>query len=41
MILRVTFRHVTRREFEEAADWYELRRPGLGISFVSAVQHVL
>ncbi len=41
MILPVAFRHAARREFEEAADWYERRRSGLGISFVSAVQHVL
>ncbi len=27
MILPVTFRHVARCEFEEAADWYERMDP--------------
>lgn len=29
-----------RREFDEAADWYEARRAGLGARFTAAVQRV-
>lgn len=34
MTLAVVFRRAARREFEEAALWYEERRPGLGSQFV-------
>ncbi len=30
-----------RVEFDEAGDWYEARRPGLGVSFAVAAQTVL
>jgi plasmid stabilization system protein ParE len=41
MSLPIIFRRVARREFDEAADWYEQRCPRLGMRFVAAVQHVL
>jgi len=36
----VVLRRVAREEFDEAADWYEARQPGLGLRFVAAVQVV-
>jgi len=41
MSLPIIFRRVARREFDDAADWYEQRRAGLGAQFVAAVQRVL
>ncbi len=41
MTLAVVFRRATRREFEEAALWYEERRPGLGVQFVSEINHAI
>ena len=41
MSLSITFGRQARREFDEAADWYEQHRAGLGARFVTAVQHVL
>ncbi|HEV3025350.1 MAG TPA: type II toxin-antitoxin system RelE/ParE family toxin [Pirellulales bacterium] len=41
MSLAIVFRREARLEFDEAADWYEQRRAGLGARFVEAVQHVL
>jgi len=37
MSLTAAFRWQARREFDEAANWYEERRPGLGARFVAAV----
>jgi plasmid stabilization system protein ParE len=37
MTLRVVFRRAAQREFEEAAVWYEERRPGLATQFRSEV----
>jgi plasmid stabilization system protein ParE len=37
----ILFRRVARGEFDDAVDWYEQRRAGLGARFVAAVQHVL
>jgi plasmid stabilization system protein ParE len=34
-------RKQARREFDEATDWYEQRRAGLGSSFVRSVETVL
>ena len=34
----VVLRRVAREEFDEAADWYEARQPGLGPRFVAAIQ---
>ncbi|MGL4421664.1 MAG: hypothetical protein ACRCZF_13435 [Gemmataceae bacterium] len=41
MSTNVVFRVVARLEFDEAGDWYEARRPGLGATFTAAVQVVL
>lgn len=30
-----------RAEFDEAADWYERRRPGLGVAFAARVREAL
>ena len=37
MTLAVVFRRAARREFDEAALWYEARRPGLGNEFVEEI----
>jgi plasmid stabilization system protein ParE len=37
----VRLRRAAQVEFDEAADWYELRRQGLGLRFVAAVRQVL
>jgi plasmid stabilization system protein ParE len=39
--LPVRLRRAAQSEFDEAADWYEARRPGLGLRFVAAVCQVL
>src|SRR5262249_12976549 len=41
MSLPVVFRRLARAEFDDAADWYEQRRAGLGAAFTAAVQQVL
>ena len=41
MNLEIRLRSVAQVEFDEAADWYEAQRSGLGLRFVSAVQQVL
>jgi len=41
MTLAVVFRRAARHEFEEAAFWYEERRPGLGVQFVSEIDHAV
>ncbi len=35
---QVTFRKQARREFDEAGDWYEKERPGLGSEFLAEIQ---
>jgi len=40
MSLTVVLRRQARREFDEAADWYEQQRSGLGARFTAAVQQV-
>jgi plasmid stabilization system protein ParE len=37
MTLRVVFRHAAKREFEDAAAWYEERRRGLGEEFIREI----
>lgn len=37
----VVFLQAARTEFDEAADWYELRRAGLGAAFIVQIQQVL
>jgi plasmid stabilization system protein ParE len=39
--LKVVFRRGARREFDEAARWYEAQRIGLGARFVSEIDHVV
>ncbi len=41
MNLPIVFRRQARYEFDDAADWYDERRPGLGARFVAEVQAVL
>ena|SRR5581483_1355652 len=41
MSLPVVFRRAARAEFDDAADWYEQRRAGLGTAFTAAVQGLL
>ncbi len=41
MSLPVVFRRAGRAEFDDAADWYEQRRAGLGAAFTAAVQQIL
>ena len=40
MSLPVVLRPEARAEFDDAFDWYEQRRPGLGVDFVAQVQEV-
>jgi plasmid stabilization system protein ParE len=41
MSLPVVFRRAALAEFDDAADWYEQRRAGLGAAFTAAVQRAL
>ena len=41
MILRVVFRRAARAEFDAAALWYEERQPGLGMQFISEIDHAV
>lgn len=41
MTLAVVFRRAARREFDEAALWYEARRPGLGNEFVEEINRAV
>jgi hypothetical protein len=41
MTLPVVFRRAARREFDEAALWYEERRAGLGSQFVSEIKYAI
>ena len=41
MTLAVVFRHAARRELDEAALWYEERRSGLGVEFVSEINRAV
>jgi plasmid stabilization system protein ParE len=41
MSLPVVLRPAARAEFDEAFDWYEQQRAGLGVAFAEAVQAVL
>ena len=41
MSLPVIFRRAARAEFDDAADWYDARRSGLGAAFTAAVNKVL
>ncbi len=41
MTLRVVFRRAARREFDEAALWYDERRAGLGAEFVAEIDRAI
>jgi plasmid stabilization system protein ParE len=41
MTLPIRFLPEAKDEFDAAADWYEQRRPGLGVTFVERVREVL
>ena len=41
MILPVIFRHQARREFDDAGDWYEKERAGLGLEFLGEIRRLL
>ena len=41
MTLPVVFRRAARREFDEAALWYEERRASLGSQFVSEINYAI
>lgn len=41
MTLVVVLRHAARREFDDAALWYEERHPKLGGEFVSEIDHAI
>ena len=41
MTLPVVFRRAARREFDEAALWYEERRAGLASQFVSEINYAI
>lgn len=41
MTLKVVFRRAARAEFDAAALWYEERRPGLGMQFVSEIDRAI
>ncbi len=41
MTLPAVFRRAARREFEEAALWYEDRRPGLAVDFKAEVDRAV
>lgn len=41
MSLAIRLRRAAQREYDDAADWYESRRRGLGLRFVAAVRQVL
>ena len=41
MTLPIVFLPEARAEYDEAADWYEQRRPGLGNDFIAKVRSIL
>ncbi|MCX7140837.1 MAG: type II toxin-antitoxin system RelE/ParE family toxin [Proteobacteria bacterium] len=41
MTLRIVFRRAAKSEFENAANWYEVQRTGLGEEFVSEIEQAL
>ncbi|MDP1946927.1 MAG: type II toxin-antitoxin system RelE/ParE family toxin [Nitrospirota bacterium] len=38
---QVVFRQQARREFDQAGDWYEKERAGLGADFLAEIQSVI
>lgn len=41
MTLRPYFRRAARLEYDEAANWYEKQRSGLGFDFISEIERAL
>ncbi len=41
MTLPFSFRRLARRELDEAGDWYEQERPGLGLEFFGEIERLL
>jgi hypothetical protein len=41
MSLQITFKRAPRKEFDDAHDWYERQRPGLGERFSERVHDIL
>lgn len=41
MTLRIVFRHAAKIEFEDAADWYDKQRRGLGEEFIFQIEQSL
>ena len=41
MTLRPSFRKAARREYDEAALWYEFQKIGLGSEFVEEIERAL
>lgn len=38
---QVVFRRQARREFDEAGDWYEQERAGLGLEFLAEIERLI
>lgn len=38
---QVVFRQQARREFDEAGDWYEKERAGLGLEFLAEIERLI
>lgn len=38
---QIVFRQQARRELDEAGDWYEKERIGLGLEFFAEIEHLL
>jgi len=38
---QIAFRQQARRELDEAGDWYEQERSGLGLEFFAEIEHLL
>ena len=41
MTLPISFRRLARQELDDAGDWYERERPGLGFEFFSEIERLL
>ena len=41
MTLRIVFRQAAKSEFEDAAAWYDERRPGLGEEFIFEIEEAV
>lgn len=41
MTLRIVYRRAAQAEFEEAAVWYDERRPGLGEEFIIEIEQAV